>query len=89
MTDAPSPERKWYCTFDNSNLKPCTALREVCDTNGLSKKKGVYIPFFMNMETETSRQPYAALKCGKYPDGIVFGFCPFCGTKIHTGSDHG
>ena len=77
-------ERKWICDYDGNNLEPCDALSEACSTVALSKRKGVYIPTMSNRKTGEMRQPYAAIKTPVHPDGIIFGFCPFCGTKIYA-----
>lgn len=83
------------CAVESGRIvTPCSAL-ESCITNraaAISKKKGVALWTMVRVgaqqKTEISRV-MVGLICDAHPNGILFSYCPFCGTSISAPFDGG
>jgi hypothetical protein len=78
-------ESKTECTVrDGRFVEPCDALSELIDVDapGFSRKRGVFQNTYTNMKTHGPSRSFVGLKCDTYKNGMLFNFCPICGTKI-------
>lgn len=68
---------------DGRFVEPCATLEKATDRRASEgSRKGLVVWPLVNMETcEPSRTIFGA-KTDEYPKGIIFNFCPFCGTQI-------
>ena len=85
MVENPSAGEKHTCTVrDGRFVEPCKSLLEQTDIGnaGFSKAKGLARWHYTNLETRKSSRTFFGVKSKASPDGFLFNFCPFCGTRI-------
>lgn len=77
--------RKIECTVrDSKFVEPCDALAELIDTHqpGFSRKRGMFQTTYSNIHTHEPSRSFVGIKCDAYKNGMLFNFCPVCGTDI-------
>ena len=78
-------ERVAECSVrDEKHVHPCSALSESSEYgNPRGKAKGIFSWQLISMTTGERSRTFFGVKSGHHvAKGIVFNFCPFCGTKI-------
>lgn len=77
---------KPQCTVtDGRFVEPCDGLEGIIDdyAPGFSRaKKGVFKRSLTNMKTGQPSRSMVGIKTKRYPNGILFNCCPFCGKRI-------
>lgn len=65
-------------------VEPCAMLAEMTDTPnaGFSKAKGIARWHYTDMATRQPSRTFFGAKSKEHPNGMLFNFCPWCGTKI-------
>ena len=70
------------CEVKNGLVTPCETLDKATDHNGHSKSKGTHEWNYYKTQTGEQSSSYFGVKTKEFPDGLVFNFCPFCGTRL-------
>ena len=73
------------CTVrDGRFVVPCGTLAAQTDTDfaGFSKAKGIARWHYINLKTREPSRTFYGVKSKASPNGFLFNFCPFCGSKI-------
>lgn len=81
----PVADRKVDCTVrDGRFVEPCDTLQELIDVMqpGFSRKRGVFLTSYTTLTTREPSRSFVGLKCDAFKNGMLFNFCPICGTKI-------
>jgi hypothetical protein len=76
---------KHACTVsaDGQHIEPCDLLARECEYgNPKSKKRGIFRWALRNMQTGKPSRTFFGVVSTSSPNGFIFNFCPFCGTKI-------
>jgi len=65
-------------------VDPCDTLSQAVDNNtpGFSKTKGIFRTDLTNMKTGQPSRTYFGVKSKKFPNGLCFNNCPWCGEDI-------
>lgn len=80
------PEGPAKCEANEiGSVKACRALSAVVAGFGTDNRKGILVWNFIKFDTgKLSRTAYGC-KSGKFSnEGLVFSFCPFCGTDLRS-----
>lgn len=75
------------CTVrDGKFVEPCETLGTSIDNNvgSFSKARGVTHWHFTNLNTRQPSRSFIGLRSKRYPKGMLFNFCPYCGTDISS-----
>jgi len=69
---------------DRRFVEPCDGLESLIDNiaPGFSRKKGIFSQSLSNFKTGEPTRRMIGVKCEQYPNGLLFNFCPVCGTNI-------
>lgn len=71
------------CTVrDGRFVEPCKTLMEATDNHGFSKARGIFRSELHNMKLMKPSRTYFGIKSKRFPNGILFNNCPFCGEEI-------
>jgi hypothetical protein len=87
--------RKIACTVsDGRFVEPCDGLAELVENpnSAFSRAKGITCWNYTNMETLKPSRRFYGVKSKSHPNGLLFNFCPLCGTDISApfaGQDKG
>lgn len=74
---------KVKCDVSRKHVDPCSALSNSVEAVGHSRGKGIVVWETVNVETSKSARRMYGVKSGDFKkDGVVFNFCPFCGTDL-------
>jgi hypothetical protein len=77
------------CKVDGKIIEPCETLKDSCEyghPNG--KKKGLFCWSLTNLNTGGESRRLFGAKSGEHlGKGIIFNFCPFCGTDMTGAQD--
>ena len=69
---------------DGRFVDPCETLEKAIDNiaPSFSAVKGVAQWHMTNIKERKPSRSFIGVKSKQYPKGMLFNFCPFCGTKI-------
>lgn len=83
-----SAQRIPKCTIsdDGMHVKPCSSLAETTMFgNPRGKQRGIWRWALFNFNTNKPSRTYFGAKSGDHTDnGLIFNFCPYCGTQIDS-----
>lgn len=70
---------------DGKFVTPCDILAEATDQfGGWTRGKGIARWEYTNRETHQPSRTLYGIKSKKFPNGLAFTTCPFCGENIDT-----
>lgn len=69
---------------DGTFVEPCKTLAEAVDNNipGFSMAKGIFRQDLTNMNTRQPSRTMFGIKSKRFPNGLLFNNCPWCGERI-------
>jgi hypothetical protein len=68
---------------DGRFVIPCGGLDElVVGPAAFSRARGVHVWDYYDMTTRVRSRTFFGIKTKEHPDGMLFNFCPICGTDI-------
>lgn len=78
------PEGPRACVINEAgSVTPCRALKATVAGSTFDTRKGIVSWSFIDFKTgKHSRTVYGCRSGGFENNGVMFGFCPFCGTKL-------
>lgn len=71
------------CKVKGSHVEPCEGLHDACEGDvPTGKARGIYRWAFTNLTTHKPSRTLFGVKTSGHPKGLIFNFCPLCGTNL-------